>query len=155
MCRWFGDERAIASPLGGAAQTLLRGAQIAPKTNAKLEYERLSEIERYRLIELLDPKVTHYEFFLSRPPLPKVDWSADNDLLTAIAERNPCMDGFPSQCVFNYDYQIVNLSPQELKFLESCNGLSTVGEILTSSSLGLDGVRRRLLQQLLILLIPS
>ncbi len=115
----------------------------------------LGEIQRYRLIELLDPEVTHYEFFLSRPPLPKADWSADNDLLTAICERNPCMDGFPSQCVFNYDYQIVNLSPQELKFLQSWNGVSTVDEILTDSSLGLDGVRRRLLQQLLILLIPS
>ncbi|KAB8332713.1 class I SAM-dependent methyltransferase [Scytonema tolypothrichoides VB-61278] len=115
---------------------------------------KLSEIERYRLIELLDPEVTHYEFFLSRPPLPKADWSADNDLLTAIAERNPCMDGFPSQCIFNYDYQIVNLSSEELKFLQSCDGLSTVGEILAGSSLGLDGVRM-LLKQQLILLTPG
>ena len=27
--------------------------------------------DRYRLIELLDPEITHYEFFLSRPPLEK------------------------------------------------------------------------------------
>ena len=29
----------------------------------------LSDRQRYRLIELLDPEVTHYEFFLGRPPL--------------------------------------------------------------------------------------
>ncbi|MFN9173132.1 MAG: class I SAM-dependent methyltransferase, partial [Synechocystis sp.] len=29
----------------------------------------LGERERYRLIELLDPEITHYEFFLAKPPL--------------------------------------------------------------------------------------
>ncbi|WP_414588413.1 class I SAM-dependent methyltransferase [Scytonema sp. PCC 10023] len=108
----------------------------------------------YRLIELLDPEVTHYEFFLSRPPLPKADWSVDDAILAAIAERNPCIDGFPSQCVFNYDYQIVNLSPLELEFLQKCDGHSTVGGILAGSQLGLDAVRT-LLKQQLILLTPS
>src|SRR6476469_7200658 len=63
----------------------------------------LSDREKYRLIELLDPEsVTHYEFFLSRPPLPKADWSEDAALLlAAIPERSPCMDGWPSQCLFN------------------------------------------------------
>lgn len=103
------------------------------------------------LIELLDPEVTHYEFFLSRLPLPKADWSVDNALLTAIVERNPCMDGFPSQCVFNYDYQIVNLSPEEFKFLQRCNGHSTVGEILASLSLELEQVRMLLKEQLILL----
>jgi hypothetical protein len=108
----------------------------------------------YRLIELLDPEVTHYEFFLSCPPLPKADWSADDAILAAIPERNPCIDGFPSQCVFNYDYQIVNLSPLELEFLQKCDGQSTVGGILAGLQLGLDAVRV-LLKQQLILLTPS
>ncbi|MCC5652478.1 class I SAM-dependent methyltransferase [Nostoc sp. XA013] len=107
----------------------------------------------YRLIELLDPEVTHYEFFLGRPPLIKCDWSDDNALLAAIPELNPCIEGFPSQCFFNYDYQIVNLSVAEFEFMQKCDANSTVAAILAGVQLGLDGVRT-LLQQQLILLTP-
>jgi hypothetical protein len=118
---------------------------------------RLSDRQRYRLIELLDPEVTHYEFFLSRPPLPQADWSADEVLLQAIPERNPCMDGWPSQCLFNYDYQIVHLSDTEFAFLQACDANATteetVGEILARVPLDLAGVRS-LQQQQLIMLTP-
>jgi SAM-dependent methyltransferase len=113
----------------------------------------LSDRQVYRLIELLDPEVTHYEFFLGCPPLIKSDWSDDNALLAAIPELNPCLEGFPSQCFFNYDYQIVNLSIPEFEFMQKCDANSTVAEILTGVQLGLDGVRT-LLQQQLILLTP-
>jgi len=111
----------------------------------------LSDRQIYRLIELLDPEVSHYEFFLGRPPLLKADWSENNALLTAIPELNPCIDGFPSQCIFNYDYQIVKLSTAEFEFLQRCNGQSTVAEIVASVDLGLDGVRTLLKQQLILL----
>ncbi|WP_375472663.1 methyltransferase domain-containing protein [uncultured Nostoc sp.] len=115
--------------------------------------KELSDRQLYRLIELLDPEVTHYEFFLGRPPLIKADWSEDKALLAAIPELNPCIEGFPSQCFFNYDYQIVNLSVAELEFMQRCDKNSTVAEILTNVELGLDVVRT-LLQQQLILLTP-
>lgn len=111
----------------------------------------LTERQRYRLIELLDPEVTHYEFFLARPPLPKTDWSEDKDLLAAISELNPCIDGFPSPSIFNYDYQFVSLSPTELEFLQKCDGLSTVAEILAEVSFSPNNIRSLLKQQLLLL----
>ena len=119
----------------------------------------LSDRERYRLIELLDPEaVTHYEFFLARPPLPRADWSSAQALLAAIPERNSCMEGWPSRCFLNYDYQLVNLSEAEFGFLQACDantdGQRTVGEILESSHLELEEVRSLLTQQL-ILLTPS
>ncbi|MBD2491453.1 bifunctional 2-polyprenyl-6-hydroxyphenol methylase/3-demethylubiquinol 3-O-methyltransferase UbiG [Aulosira sp. FACHB-615] len=113
--------------------------------------ENLSERQLYRLIELLDPEVTHYEFFLGRPPLAKADWSSDDKLLSAIPELNPCIDGFPSQCIFNYDYQIVNLSTAEFEFMQACNGQAKVGEILANVQLTLDGVRTLIKQQLVML----
>ncbi|MBW4617348.1 MAG: class I SAM-dependent methyltransferase [Desmonostoc vinosum HA7617-LM4] len=116
--------------------------------------QELSDRQRYRLIELLDPEVTHYEFFLGRPPLTKADWSNDSTLLAATVELSPCIDGFPSRAIFNHDYQIVNLSEAEFEFLQNCDGNSTVAEILTSVQLELDGVRT-LLQQQLILLTPA
>jgi SAM-dependent methyltransferase len=111
--------------------------------------------ERYRFIELLDPDISHYEFFLGRSPLIKSDWSSDEALLAAIPERNSCMDGWPSQCVFNYDYQIVNLSDKEFQFLQACDTNSvesrTVRQILSEVNLGLEGVRSLLNQQLIML----
>jgi len=111
----------------------------------------LNDRQRYRLIELLDPEVTHYEFFLGRPPLIKADWSNDNTILAAIPELNPCIEGFPSQCLFNYNYQIVNLSVAEFEFMQRCDSNSTVAEILADVQLGLDGVRTLLQQQLILL----
>ena len=73
----------------------------------------LSAQECYRLIELLDPEITHYEFFLGKPPVVKIDWSDDNQLLAATAERHPCLYGWPSESLLNYDYQPVNLSEAE------------------------------------------
>jgi SAM-dependent methyltransferase len=124
----------------------------APELVARAK--ELSDRQRYRLIELLDPEVTHYEFFLGRPPIVKTEWSDDNSLLAAIPELNPCVDGFPSQCLFNYDYQIVNISAAELEFLQNCDSDATVAEILAKVELDLNGVRQLLKQQLL-LLTPS
>lgn len=124
---------------------------------------KLSERERYRLIELLEPEaVTHYEFFLGRPTIVKANWSLDETLLAAIPERNPCMDGWPSKCLFNYDYQIVNLSELEFEFIKACddNGRGvqpyaptqrTVREILSGTEFGLEKVRSLLSQQLIML----
>jgi len=112
---------------------------------------QLSDRQRYRLIELLDPEVSHYEFFLGRSPITKTDWSEDEVLLGAIPEISPCIQGFPSQVIFNGDYQITNLSETELKFMQSCDGSLTVVEILTTTQLGLDNVRSLLTQQLILL----
>ncbi|MBD2345171.1 class I SAM-dependent methyltransferase [Anabaena subtropica] len=116
--------------------------------------EELSQRQRYRLIELLDPEVTHYEFFLGRPPITKADWSNDNALLQAIPELNPCIDGFPSQVLFNYDYQVINISTPQLEFLQKCDGNSTLAEILASVQLTLDEIRS-LIKQQLVMLTPN
>ena len=118
----------------------------------------LSDRQRYRLVELLNPSaITHYEFFLSRPPLPKADWSSDAALLSAVVDRNPCMDGWESQHLFNYDYQLIKLSDPEFEFLKACDGnqrdRKTVQELLSASPLSVNQVRT-LFEQKLILLAP-
>ena len=116
--------------------------------------EELSERDRYRLIELLDPTLTHYEFFLTRPPLVKADWSKDEDLLQATPELHPCMEGWPSHSFFNYDYQLVKISEAEYEFLQACDTekqQKNIGELLTTCSLDLAGVRSLQKQQLIIL----
>ncbi|BAZ13651.1 hypothetical protein NIES4071_54910 [Calothrix sp. NIES-4071] len=116
--------------------------------------ESLTERQRYRLIELLNPETSHYEFFLARPPLNKANWSQDSALNRAIPEISPCIDGFPSQTIFNYDYKIVNLSNAELAFMQDCDSSKSVDEILKTVDFNLDGVRR-LVEQQLIMLAPD
>ncbi len=118
---------------------------------------QLSERQRYRLIECLDPEITHYEFFLSRPPLIQSDWSEDKILLEAIPERHPCMDGWESQAIFNYDYQLVKLSEAEFAFLKACDEnreQRSVAAILEEVDLDLEVVRS-MQQKQLILLTPT
>ncbi|QDZ39230.1 class I SAM-dependent methyltransferase [Euhalothece natronophila Z-M001] len=83
--------------------------------------KQLSEREQYRLIESLDPEVTHYEFFLSKPPLIHCDWSDDSEFLSAIPERHPCMEGWESRNLFNADYELVSLSEEEFNLLKAIN----------------------------------
>ena len=114
----------------------------------------LSDRQRYRLVEILDPdnpEITHYEFFLSRPPLPYTDWSDEQALLGATPEINPCIDGFPSKCIFDYNYQVVKLSDEEFKFMQACNGSLTVEEIIKDLELGLPEIRKLQQQQLIML----
>ncbi|MBE9211410.1 class I SAM-dependent methyltransferase [Plectonema cf. radiosum LEGE 06105] len=111
----------------------------------------LGERERYRLIELLDPDISHYEFFLSRPPLSKADWSDENQLIAAIPELNPCIDGFPASSIFNYDYQLIRLSENEIAFMQNCDGNSTVKEILHKVQLDLEKIKELQKQQLIML----
>lgn len=111
----------------------------------------LTERQRYRLIELLDPEVTHYEFFLGRRPLFKANWSDDQALLAAIPEISPCMQGWPGQQVFDYNYQIVNLSRSEFEFLQASQGTRTIQEILSDIPLSLDEIRSLQARQLMLL----
>lgn len=122
--------------------------------------KQLSDRQRYRLIELLDPQaITHYEFFLGRTPIVRQDWSSDTLLLASIPEPSPSIQGWQdSQQFFNIDYQIVRLSDSEWKFLKGCAGKpaaqKTVEQILQSTEATLADVRS-LQHQQLILLTPS
>ncbi len=123
--------------------------------------KQLSDRQRYRLIELLDPEITHYEFFLTRPPLAIADWSNDEALKAAYPEISPCLHGWPSTQVFDYNYQIVNFSPAEFAFLQACETANssgdtkkTIAEILAKVDLDLDGVRS-LQKRQIILLSPA
>ena len=124
--------------------------------------EGLLERDRYRLVEVLDPELTHYEFFVARPPLEKTNWQNDETLLNATPERHRCIEGWPSRSFFNYDYQVVSLSEAEFAFMKCCEGELKVSEILTQmkdaddnqGEIGLEDVRRLQSQQL-IMLTPS
>jgi len=120
----------------------------------------MDERDRYRLIEVLDPELTHFEFFLSRPPLEKTDWSDQETLLAAVPERHPCIEGWPSRSFFNYEYQVVSITEAEFTFMEKCDPQQgkSVADILAETAAedeaeGLESVRS-LQRRKLIMLAP-
>lgn len=121
--------------------------------------QQLNERERYRLIELLDPEVTHYEFFLARPPFSRQDWSSDEVLRQAVPQLHPCIDGWPSQCLFNADYEIIRLCDREFDFLKQCEANQTktqkLADILAQIPISLDDVRSLHDRRLITLTEPS
>jgi len=120
--------------------------------------QTLTQQDQYRLIELLDPEVSHYEFFLAKPPLPRWDWSSDRNFLAAIPERHPCMEGWESRSLFNANYELVSLSETEFKLLQAIDNNQdqkrSLQEILKETGATLSQARS-LHRQRLILLTPG
>ncbi|MEB3235677.1 MAG: class I SAM-dependent methyltransferase [Cyanobacteriota bacterium] len=78
----------------------------------------LPDLERWRLIEALDPDISHFEFFLRQgPPPPQTALSADA-LLQQRCQRNRCLWGWPSASLLGPDLMPLQLTPQELELVQ-------------------------------------
>ena len=122
--------------------------------------QHLSDRQRYRLIEVLDPQtISHYEFFLGCSAIAKQDWQVDETLLAAVPEPSPCIYSWrESPQFFDYNYQIAKISDSEWKFLLACDDNQvkgqTVAQILQSveaSEASLEDVRSLQKQQIILL----
>lgn len=112
----------------------------------------LGDRERYRLLELLDPEaVTHYEFFLAKPPLPQQNWADEAEFLAAIPERHPCLEGWESKNIFNSDFELIVLNDAEFAFMQACDGQRPLGELLSVTGFGAAEARSLLTKRLLVL----
>ncbi len=117
---------------------------------------QLSPQECYRLIELLDPSnVTHYEFFLAKPPFTRETWQDDNLLAKAKPELNPCMMGWESKSLLDYNYQPITLNDSEFEVMklasQNPNQDLSVKDILSEVNFSLDEVRSLINRQLIIM----
>ncbi|MBE9136564.1 hypothetical protein IQ254_05005 [Nodosilinea sp. LEGE 07088] len=87
-------------------------------------------------------------------------WADDAALLAAIPTRNPCMEGWPSQSIFDHNYQIIALEPVEFAVLQACDSQKpesadqlpvTVADLVNQGVASLDIVRQLHQRQLLLL----
>ncbi|MEM6446782.1 MAG: class I SAM-dependent methyltransferase [Cyanobacteria bacterium P01_D01_bin.123] len=115
---------------------------------------QLTDRQRYRAIELLDPTPAHYEFFLTKSPLERFTWT-DEMRLDAIAHRSPCIWLWPGPSVMNYDCQPVALSPSAQQFLTLANGEKSVRDIQAELDAPLTFEQLRALQQVQLLLLAD
>ncbi|NJM56257.1 MAG: class I SAM-dependent methyltransferase [Synechococcales cyanobacterium RU_4_20] len=114
----------------------------------------LGERDRYRLIELLNPHVPHYEFFLARPPLDRSTWENDTEIKAATIQRNPCMHGWPSRSLLNQDYHPATISEAGFEFLKAAETAATgttVGQIIETVPTPLEEIRQLWQQRMIFL----
>jgi SAM-dependent methyltransferase len=79
----------------------------------------LPDLERWALIEDLDPDISHFEFFLSKGPLQRADWSDDAVLLAASGQRNRCLWGWPSTELLGPDLLPLAIEPEDLQLMQA------------------------------------
>ncbi|KAF6003059.1 hypothetical protein F1559_003453 [Cyanidiococcus yangmingshanensis] len=113
---------------------------------------QLSDTDRWRLVELLDPeRVTHFEFFLAKDPFPDRDLT-ETEVLDGIPEWSECAFGTPSQLILDRDYLPVSLSPEQILFAQQvvADAASTAAltkrkrtlEMMESTGCPLDQIRK-------------
>ena len=119
----------------------------------------LPALQQWQLVEDLDPDISHFEFFLSKGPLPRHDWSDDAELLAASGTRNRCLWGWPGTALLDSDMAPLDLSLDGLALLEALEQAPAETALAT---LPLDwlpehraSVARELLAQRVLLLRPD
>jgi len=106
---------------------------LAPLPEWLAAARKLPVQQQYELMEALDPELTHFEFFLGRPPLTRYDWSDLTLLRQARPLRSPCMMGWPGRSLLDYDYQAVDLTPVQEQILAQSTGAVTVNDLLAQN----------------------
>ena len=79
----------------------------------------LPDRQRWQLVEALNTDISHFEFFLGKPPLPTHAWSSDEDLWAATAQRNPCLWGWPGSRLLGPDLEPMDLDPGDMTLLKA------------------------------------
>ena len=79
----------------------------------------LNDRQRWQLVEELDPDISHFEFFLARPPLPQRPEDDGAALLALAGERNRCLWGWPSTSLLGPDLQPLSLEPADVALVQA------------------------------------
>lgn len=117
--------------------------------------QQLDDLERWRLVEELDPEISHVEFFLTKGALTRSDWSQDADLLQTRGTRNRCLWGWPSTALFGPDLMPLAIEAGDLDLLQAWDQHPELS--LAELPVAQDGVERcrrarQLLKQHVLLL---
>jgi SAM-dependent methyltransferase len=118
----------------------------------------LPALEQWRLVQDLDPDISHFEFFLARPPLQRCSLEDDSRLLAAHGERNRCLWGWPGTALLDSDMAPLDLSSEGLALLQTLEQApqTPIGALPLGWSQGqIASVARELLHQRVLLLRPG
>lgn len=112
--------------------------------------------QQWRLVEALDPDISHFEFFLSQGEVAPLAWNQDVALLAARGRRNPCLWGWPGASLMGPDLEPLSLEADGVSLLLAVDGAAETTP-LSDLPLGWEPARicavaRQLLSQRVLLL---
>ena len=114
---------------------------------------------QWRLVEDLDPDISHFEFFLSKGPVQVQHWDEDSAVLAARGCRNRCLWGWPGRALLDSDMAPLDLSVEGLSLLEALEQAepeTAIGQLpLDWSDAQTASVARELQRQRVLLLRPA
>ncbi|MDM7960095.1 MAG: class I SAM-dependent methyltransferase [Synechococcus sp. WH 8007] len=114
---------------------------------------------QWRLVEDLDPDISHFEFFLSKGPVQVQRWDDDSAVLAARGSRNRCIWGWPGRALLDSDMAPLDLSAEGLSLLEALEQAepeTAIGQLpLDWSDAQTASVARELQRQRVLLLRPA
>ena len=119
----------------------------------------LPPLQQWQLVEDLDPDISHFEFFLAKPPLPLNNWDDNGRLLAASGQRNRCLWGWPGTALLDSDMAPLDLSDKGYALLQALEN-APEGTALAALPLGwsqeeIASTARELLGQRVLLLQPG
>ncbi len=74
-------------------------------------------VEQFKLIELLNPDISHFEFFLSKGVLQNFPWEEEELLLATSGKISSCLYGWPGKNLYDSEMNQIELSQNSLKLL--------------------------------------
>lgn len=118
----------------------------------------LPPLEQWRLVEALDPDISHFEVFLTPGPVQRPDWSDSRALLQSSFERNRCLWGWPSASLLGPDLMPLTLEADDLPLAAALEAHPRMS--LGDLPLAMDGEERclrarRLIDQRVLLPVLS
>ena len=118
----------------------------------------LPPLQQWQLVEDLDPDISHFEFFLAKPPRQRWSWDDDAALLAAAGQRNSCLWGWPGAALLDSDMAPLDLSADGLALMQALEQ-APVGTPIGRLPLGwaeeqIASAARELLNQRVLLLQP-
>ncbi|WP_320676164.1 class I SAM-dependent methyltransferase [Prochlorococcus sp. MIT 1300] len=85
----------------------------------------LTRISQWQLIEYLDPEINHFEFFLSKGPLPQKNWNDDSSILSSYGKLSKCIWGWPNKNLLDCNLNRLVLTDDEFELLKAIEILSS------------------------------
>ena len=80
--------------------------------------QSMSTIQKIKLVEDLDPDISHFELFLSKGPLKKFEWGNDDDLLATTGKISRSICGRYDQVFYDAELNRIELNSNCLKLIK-------------------------------------
>ena len=115
----------------------------------------LPQRQQWALVEALDPEISHFEFFLTKGVVERLEWT-DAALLAHGGQRNRCLWGWPSTSLMGPDLEPLTIAAAQLELLQAFEAApagTPLGELVIAMA---NDERLRLARQLIAerLLLP-